>query len=224
MTTSKTRLENSVETMGEQLNLSDDVVEEGKEHIRTLHESDSLRGGFEDKYAVGILAAIAQEDNPAYTIHAISDLVGMDKNIVGRYKMRIMETLGVNAKPVHPKELVGNVVNTLSENGDVERGDELYHKCWEVFDILDDVDEGFVSGLSPSTLSGTVVWVSGLAIGEHISQKAVAEAANTTTVSIRNNCRNIFQLLNDNDVDPYIFADEDYYQTRYDNQVERIER
>lgn len=223
MTSFTTSLENAVEKVGEQLNLSDDIVEEGKEHILTLHESKNLRGGFEEKYAVGILATLAQKNNPTYTVQAVSDLVGMDRTLVGRYKMRLSEQLGINAKPVHPRELVDSVIDTLVENGEAERSEELRQKSRDIFDTIDDIDAGFVSGFSPSALSGTVVWISGLAVGEHIRQQAVAEAANTTTVSIRSNSRNIFQLLNENSVDPYTFAEEDHYQTRYRNQVERVE-
>lgn len=214
------QLEQAVSDYGSDLRLDDDSIAEARDLIREWNESESLRGGFTNRYAAGVVAIVAQRANPAYTVRAISNFIdGLDSNEISQYKRKAIEALGVEVEPLHPRELVQSVVDDLS----FDEPDVVAQTATNIFDTIDDVDETFISGSSPSTLAGTVVWIAGLACDQHVSQGEVAEYANTTSVSIRSNSRKIFQLFLENDVDPLQFVGSEYSETRFHNQIERAE-
>lgn len=214
------QLEQSVEKFGNDMRLGDAEIQEAQELVREWNETENLRGGFTDRYAAGVLAVVAQRVNPAYTVRAISNFIdGLDSNDISQYKRKAISALGVEVEPLHPAELVPTVVSEL----DFSDPDTVTRIANDIFDVVDDVDETFISGSSPSTLAGTVVWIAGLAADQHVSQGEVAEYANTTSVSIRSNSRDVFQLFAEHDVDPLQFVEDEYSETRYHNQIARAE-
>lgn len=181
-----------IERIGEEL----DATEETQcDAIRLC--GDVLRSGY-DYDSVDSVAgacfylACTRQDEPI-SLPEIADESRKSKKNVQHLGGNLMKELDIQPSPVEPDTYIEDAV----EHFDLT--DEQRTEC---FDLLKRAkDRKLHSGLAPTTVAGAILYAVARKHRIDLKQKEVAEFVGKTTVSIRNNFRDMLRLADDVPVD-----------------------
>lgn len=144
---------------------------------RTLKE-DLIRGRSIEGVATSCLYAACRQEGIPRSLDEVSEVSRVEQKEIGRTYRYIANELNLKMKPVDPKEYVPRFTSKLDVS------EEVKMKANEIID--ETADKGLLSGKSPTGYAAAAIYTASLLCNEKRTQKAVADVAQVTQVTIRN--------------------------------------
>ncbi len=148
---------------------------------RQALERDLIRGRSIEGVATSALyTACRQEDIPR-SLEEVTAVARVEQREIGRTYRYIADELDINLEPTDPRQFVPRFCSELEVSKDVET------TAMEI--IEETTGQGLHSGKSPTGYAAAAIYAAGLLCEETVPQRAVAETAQTTVVTVRNRYR-----------------------------------
>jgi transcription initiation factor TFIIB len=144
---------------------------------RALKE-DLIRGRSIEGVATAALYAGCRQEGIPRSLEEISNYSRVERKEIGRTYRYISQELGLEMRPVDPKEYVPRFCSKI------EVSERVQQKAIEI--IEETAKKGLLSGKSPTGYAAAAIYAATLLCNEKRTQKEVAEVAKVTEVTIRN--------------------------------------
>jgi transcription initiation factor TFIIB len=144
---------------------------------RALAE-DLIRGRSIEGIATAALYAACQNEDIPRSLDEIAGIARVPRKEIARAYRYVAEELGLEMEPVNPKQYLPRFCSNLGVS------EEIQTKAAEIIDFS--VDQGLLSGKSPTGSAGAAIYTASLLCDEKQTQADVAEVARVTEVTIRN--------------------------------------
>jgi transcription initiation factor TFIIB len=167
-----------IERMGSALGLAEEVRETASVIYRRALDEDLLPGRSIEGVATASLYAAARQMNRPRSIAEVAAVSRVDEMEFTRTYRYINRELGLAVEPADPLQFLDRVLDGLDLGEETRR----YAR-----DLLQDAKgTGAFNGKSPTGLAAAAVYAAGQLTGEQPTQSEVGEAADISTVTIRN--------------------------------------
>ncbi|MCU4973973.1 transcription initiation factor IIB [Halobacteria archaeon AArc-m2/3/4] len=144
---------------------------------RTLDE-DLIRGRSIEGVATSTLYAACRMEGIPRSLDEVSTVSRVERMEIGRTYRYIAQELDLEIEPVDPKKYVPRFCSEL------DLSEEVQSKANEIIDTT--VEQGLLSGKSPTGYAAAAIYASALLCNEKQTQTEVADVAQVTEVTIRN--------------------------------------
>jgi transcription initiation factor TFIIB len=144
---------------------------------RTLAE-DLIRGRSIEGVATAALYAACRKEGIPRSLDEVSEVARVPQKEIGRTYRYISQELGLELKPVDPKQFVPRFASAL------DLTEEVQAKATEIIDVS--AEQGLLSGKSPTGFAAAAIYAASLLCNEKKTQREVADVAQVTEVTIRN--------------------------------------
>ncbi len=154
---------------------------------RRALEADLIRGRSIEGVATSALYTACRKEGIPRSLEEVTSVSRVDQREIGRTYRYIADELGINLEPTNPRQFVPRFCSELDVDKDVET---------LAVEIIDQTTEqGLHSGKSPTGFAAAAIYAAGLLQDETIPQRAVAETAQTTVVTVRNRYREQLEAI-----------------------------
>ena len=175
-----------IKRIGSSLGLSETVHETAAMIFRQACQRDLLLGrAIETVAAASVYIASRRCDMPRtpeefYPVCQTAEHLTEEEkqNRFNRTYKYLIRELNLGVSPADPAKYINRFVDNLP----IENSERLNQKAKEV---ISTAGPGIRSGTAPSSISAAAIYAASLIIGERVTQKEIAEATNTTEVTIR---------------------------------------
>jgi len=167
-----------IDRMASSLGLPRAVRETASVIYRKALTKDLIRGRSIEGVATASLYAACRQEQIPRSIEELQTVSRVERKEIGRTYRYISNELGLQMKPVDPKQYVPRFCSKLGLDEKVE------NKAKEIIDIT--VDAGLLSGKSPTGFAAAAIYAASVLCNEKRTQNDVAEVADVTEVTIRN--------------------------------------
>jgi transcription initiation factor TFIIB len=144
---------------------------------RALNE-DLIRGRSIEGVATSALYAACRQEGIPRSLDEVAEVSRVPQKEIGRTYRYISQELGLELKPVDPKQFVPRFASEL------ELSKEVQAKANEIIDVS--AEQGLLSGKSPTGFAAAAIYAASLLCNQKRTQREVAEVAQVTEVTIRN--------------------------------------
>jgi len=144
---------------------------------RALNE-DLIRGRSIEGVATAALYAACRQEGIPRSLDEVAEVSRVPQKEIGRTYRYISQELGLELKPVDPKQFVPRFASAL------ELSEEVQAKATEIIDVS--AEQGLLSGKSPTGFAAAAIYAASLLCNEKKTQREVADVAQVTEVTIRN--------------------------------------
>ena len=183
-----------IDRMGSALDIPRPVREAASMLYRRALDADLVRGwSIEGVATAALYTATRQEDVPR-SLEEVSSVARVERKEIARTYRYVASELELNLAPVDPKKHVPRFCSDLNLSESVRMNAE------QIIDSA--VDAGVLSGKSPVGFAAAAVYAAALEHDEERTQKAVADVARVTAVTLRNRYREQVELLDELDQSP----------------------
>ncbi|MFD1647873.1 transcription initiation factor IIB [Haloarchaeobius litoreus] len=175
-----------IQRMGSALGLQDEVRETASVIYRRAQAEDLLPGRTIEAISTAALyAAARQMDNPRSIdeVAAVSRVGEQEFKRAYRYLIRELE---LPVKPANPQQYIARLASALSTRPETER------QARELLAAAEGT--GVFTGKSPVGLAAAALYAASQLTGERLTQDAVSEVAEVSTVTIRNRYKELLEL------------------------------
>jgi len=145
---------------------------------RRALDEDLIRGRSIEGVATSTLYAACRMEGIPRSLDEISAVSRVERMEIARTYRYIAQELSLEMEPVDPKKYVPRFCSEL------EVSEEVQAKATEIIETT--AEKGLLSGKSPTGYAGAAIYASSLLCNEKRTQKAVADVAHVTEVTIRN--------------------------------------
>ena len=160
------------------LGLSDPVIERASLFYRKAIERNIIRGRTVKSIAAACLYSSCRDLECSRTLNEIaSQFVIQRKELARAYRILFRE-LDFSVSVVDPVKSISKIASKINIS------EKTVRKAIQILDAAQDA--GIVSGKNPEIIAATTIYAACVITGESKSQIAIAGAAGTSTVSIRN--------------------------------------
>ncbi|MFC7237966.1 transcription initiation factor IIB family protein [Saliphagus sp. GCM10025317] len=170
-----------IDRMVSALGLPNSVKETASVIYRRALDRDLIRGRSIEGVATSALYTACREEGIPRSLEEVTAVSRVDQREIGRTYRYIADELNINLEPTNPRQFVPRFCSELDVGTDVES------KAVEIIDAT--TEQGLHSGKSPTGFAAAAIYAAGLLCNETIPQRAVAETAQTTVVTVRNRYR-----------------------------------
>jgi transcription initiation factor TFIIB len=160
------------------LGLSDTVIERASLFYRKAIERNLIRGRTVKSIAAACLYASCRDLEHNRTLIEIANEFVINRKEIARAYRVLFRELGFVVSIADP---IKSITKIASKVGIAEK---TIRKAVQILDAAQDA--GIVAGKNPEIIAATVIYAACMITGDSISQTTIAEAAGTSTVSIRN--------------------------------------
>ncbi|WP_290810753.1 transcription initiation factor IIB family protein [Halovivax sp.] len=145
---------------------------------RRALDEDLIRGRSIEGVATATLYAACRMEGIPRSLEEVAAVSRVERKEIGRTYRYIAQELGLEMEPVDPKKYVPRFCSEL------QLSEEVQAKANEIIDVT--ADKGLLSGKSPTGYAAAAIYASSLLCNEKKTQRAVADVAQVTEVTIRN--------------------------------------
>ena len=167
-----------IDRMGSALGLPEDVRETASVIYRKALSEDLLPGRTIEGVATAAVYAAARQANRPRSIDEVTAVSRVDEQEFTRTYRYVVRELDLGVQPADPRSFVGRLTNDL----DVD--DETEHVARQLLEA--GAGTGVFNGKSPVGLAAAALYAAGKLTGNELTQEAVGEVADVSTVTIRN--------------------------------------
>ncbi|MGM0510255.1 MAG: transcription initiation factor IIB [Thermoplasmatota archaeon] len=154
---------------------------------REAVEKNLIRGrSIETVIASSLYAGCRKCDVPR-TLTEIANAAQADEKQIGRAYRFLSRELGLKLLPTKPERYIKRFCSKLELNR------EVISKCEEI--ISQATDLGLTSGKGPTGVAAASIYISSILEGDPRTQRAIAEVAGVTEVTIRNRYKEIAEEI-----------------------------
>lgn len=144
---------------------------------RALAE-DLIRGRSIEGVATAALYAACRQEGIPRSLDEVASVSRVERKEIARTYRYIDQELGLEIRPVDPKQYVPRFCSKL------DLPEEVQTKAKEIIDVT--AEEGLLSGKSPTGYAAAAIYTASLLCNKKRTQRAVADVADVTEVTIRN--------------------------------------
>ncbi len=175
-----------LQRMGSALGLSDEVRETASVIYRRALAEDMLPGRTIEGMATASLYAAARQMETPRSIDEVSAVSRVEELEFKRAYRYLIRELELPVKPASPQSYVGRLTSTLEVDQETER----------VARTLLELAEGTAAttGKSPVGLAAAAIYAAANLTGRKLTQEQVGEAADVSTVTIRNRYQELLEV------------------------------
>ena len=170
-----------IDRMVSALGVPTPVKETASVIYRQALDRDLIRGRSIEGVATSALYTACRKDGIPRSLEEVTAVSRVDQREIGRTYRYIADELDINLEPTNPRQFVPRFCSELDVSTTVES------KAIEIID--ETTEEGLHSGKSPTGYAAAAIYAAGLLCEETIPQRAVADTAQTTVVTVRNRYR-----------------------------------
>ena len=153
---------------------------------RALNE-DLIRGRSIEGVSTAALYAACRQEGIPRSLDEVADVSRVPQKEIGRTYRYISQELGLELKPVDPKQFVPRFASSL------QLSEEVQSKATEIIDVS--AEQGLLSGKSPTGFAAAAIYAASLLCNEKKTQREVADVAQVTEVTIRNRYQEQIEAL-----------------------------
>ncbi|WP_135823797.1 transcription initiation factor IIB [Halorussus ruber] len=167
-----------IDRMASALGVPRSVREVSSVIYRRALKEDLIRGRSIEGVATSCLYAGCRQEGIPRSLDEVAEVSRVEKKEIGRTYRYVAQELGLEMKPVDPKEYVPRFSSDLGVSEEVKvKANEIIDKSAE---------QGLLSGKSPTGFAAAAIYAASLLCNEKKTQREVAEVAQVTEVTIRN--------------------------------------
>jgi transcription initiation factor TFIIB len=160
------------------LSLSDPVIERASLFYRKAIERNLIRGRTVKSIAAACLYASCRDLECSRTLNEIAKQFVIQRKELARAYRILFRELGFTVSIVDPIKSISKITSKL------RMSEKTVRKAIQILDLAQNA--GIISGKNPEIIAAAAIYAACMITGELKSQTAIAEAAETSTVSIRN--------------------------------------
>jgi transcription initiation factor TFIIB len=179
---------NELEKYASQLHIPQQTKEEASRIYREAVQRNLVRGrSMESMAAACLYISCKLFENPR-TLDEIAEVANLNKKELGRTSRFVIRQLNISLVPVNPIDYLPKFVNKLNLSQKTQTDAAKLLECAVKTDLT--------SGRSPQGTAAAALYLTALINKEKRTQRAVAETANVTEVTIRNRYKELLRELN----------------------------
>ncbi|WP_247728444.1 transcription initiation factor IIB [Halovivax limisalsi] len=178
-----------IDRMVSALGVPNPVKETASVIYRQALDRDLIRGRSIEGVATSALYIACRKDGIPRSLEELTAVSRVEQREIGRTYRYIADELDINLEPTNPRQFVPRFCSDLDVSSDVES------RAVEIIDETTDL--GLHSGKSPTGFAAAAIYAAGLLCEETIPQRAVAETAQTTVVTVRNRYREQLEAIDE---------------------------
>lgn len=189
-----------IQRMASALGLSEQVEETAGVLYRRCLDAGLLPGRSIEGVSTACLYAAARQCNTPrtldefYPVSRIGDDNGNSPDStssIDRTYRYVMRELNLEIKPVDPRQYLNRILNDLP----VDKKEAVRSRAEDIISSAE--SENLHSGKSPTSLASGAIYAASLLENERVTQKEIAEVANSTEVTIRNRYQEMLQAYDE---------------------------
>lgn len=170
------------------LGLDRSLRESASRIYRDALEANLIRGRtIEGVVAASIYIACRRSRLPR-TLDEVAEFTTLNRKELGRIGRFLTRQLNIKLSPPSAVDYIPRFASQL------ELSSQSEVKAIEI--INESKENGFISGKGPQGMAAAALYISSILLGERKSQRDVAEVANVTEVTVRNNYKMLSENLN----------------------------
>lgn len=170
------------------LGLDRSLRESASRIYRKALEANLIRGRtIEGVVAASIYIACRRNRLPR-TLDEVAEVTTLNRKELGRIERFLIRQLNIKLTPPSAVDYIPRFASQL------ELSNKSEVKAIEI--INESKENGFISGKGPQGVAAAALYISSILLGERKSQRDVAEVANVTEVTVRNNYKMLSENLN----------------------------
>ena len=170
------------------LGLSDTIIERASLFFRKASEKNLIRGRTVKGIAGACLYAACRDLGHTRTLNEISQHLDIGRKDLAKSYRSLFKELGLVVSIADPIKSAHKIASKIG----IE--EKTIRKAVFVLDMAQDA--GIVAGKNPEIIAATAIYAACMLCGDNRSQQAIAIAAGTSTVSIRNRISEFKEKLN----------------------------
>ncbi|MDZ7745375.1 MAG: transcription initiation factor IIB [Halobacteriales archaeon] len=167
-----------IDRMASALGVPRSVREVASVIYRQALDRDLIRGRSIEGVATASLHAACRQEGIPRSLDDITGVSRVERREIGRTYRYISQELALTLEPIDPKSYLPQLASQL----DVD--DEIQQEAARI--ISETTDLGLHSGKSPSGYAAAALYAASRIVGPKLTQRAVADVADVTIVTIRN--------------------------------------
>jgi transcription initiation factor TFIIB len=167
-----------IDRMASALGVPRSVREVASVIYRRALKEDLIRGRSIEGVATGALYAACRKEDIPRSLEEIADVSRVERKEIGRTYRYISHELGLEMRPVDPKQYVPRFCS------DLDLPEEVQNQAKTI--IEETAEQGLLSGKSPTGYAAAAIYAASLLCNEKRTQREVAGVAQVTEVTIRN--------------------------------------
>ena len=176
-----------IDRMVSALGVPSPVKETASVIYRRALEKDLIRGRSIEGVATSVLYIACRKDGIPRSLEELTAVSRVDQREIGRTYRYVAAELNINLEPTNPRQFVPRFCSELGVSNEVES---------KAVEIIEETTEmGLHSGKSPTGFAAAAIYAAGVLCEETIPQRAVAETAQTTVVTVRNRYREQLEAI-----------------------------
>ncbi|WP_227379273.1 transcription initiation factor IIB [Haladaptatus halobius] len=176
-----------IDRMASALGVPRSVREVASVIYRRALSEDLIRGRSIEGVATSTLYAACRQEGIPRSLEEVAEVSRVNQKEIGRTYRYISQELGLEMKPVDPKQYVPRFCSDLSVS------EEVQSKANEIIDTT--AEQGLLSGKSPTGYAAAAIYAASLLCNEKKTQREVADVAQVTEVTIRNRYQEQIEAL-----------------------------
>ncbi len=176
-----------IDRMASALGLPRPVKETASVIYRRALDRDLIRGRSIEGVATSALYTACRKEDIPRSLEELTGVSRVDQREIGRTYRYIADELDINLEPTNPRQFVPRFCSELEVCTEVET---------VAVEIIDETTgQGLHSGKSPTGYAAAAIYAAGVLCEENVPQRAVAEVARTTVVTVRNRYREQLEAI-----------------------------
>ncbi|MCL5802895.1 MAG: transcription initiation factor IIB [Thermoplasmataceae archaeon] len=179
-----------LERMASNLSIPKDVWETAAVIYRKAVKQNMIRGRSIEGVVAGSIYAACRITNVPRTLDEIATVTRVKKKEIGRTYRIMSRYLKLNIMPSKPEDYINRFCSKLKLSMEArKKGSEILKSAEE---------NDLISGKGPTGVAAAAIYIASLMTGERRTQRAVAEVAGVTEVTIRNRYKELTEKLSIN--------------------------
>ncbi|MEM3411812.1 MAG: transcription initiation factor IIB [archaeon] len=169
------------------LGLSNNIKEAAAMLYRKAVSKGVIRGRLIEAVVAAIVYMVCRQYGIPRTLEEIAEKTNLSKKDIGRTYRYLKKDLGITMPLSNPIHYIPRFASELNLYGEVQE---------RAIKILEEaMKKKLISGRGPTGIAAAAIYIASVQLGEHRTQKEVAEVAGVTEVTIRNRYRELKELL-----------------------------
>jgi transcription initiation factor TFIIB len=177
-----------MDRMGGQLGVPKNVIESAALLYRQALEKDIPKSRSIVLTVASCIYLASRQFGLPRTLEELAEVAGANRRKeVGGVVRILQRELGLRLPPSTPLDYVRQLASRLHLPGEVQENAARMLRAA--------IGAGVTSGKNPIGVAGAAIYLASVEAGMKVNQSEVATASNTTPVTIRNNCRDLEEIL-----------------------------
>ncbi|PTD94125.1 transcription initiation factor IIB [archaeon SCG-AAA382B04] len=170
-----------------QLKIPKSIQEDASMIYREAAEEDLIKGRSIEGVVASTLYVACRENDVPRTLDEIAETARVSRKEIGRTYRFIASELELKLTPTSPTKYLPRFCSKLDLSREVQfKSEKILKKAAE---------KGLTSGRSPTGIAAAAIYIASVTSGEKRAQKDVAQATNTTEVTVRNRYQELAEEL-----------------------------